>query len=209
MLVLLAVAAQLALPRIAASRISARVGRYGQVRSVSVSAWPAIELLWGDANSVEVTAGSLSMSPQQAASLLWEGRGVSRMDLRAASVRVGSVRLRNAELNQRGSALSAQAEMTREAVREALPTGVEASLLGSGEGKVQVQVTGQLFGVGASVQAVAEASEGRLVAHPLGLLLEGFRLTLFADEHVYVQGVGASVSSGGRAYRLTMSARLR
>ncbi len=45
-LVLLFVLAQVLLPRIAASRISSRVGRYGKVRSVSVSAWPALELLW-------------------------------------------------------------------------------------------------------------------------------------------------------------------
>ena len=37
---------------IAASRISSRVGRYGKVQSVSVSAWPAVELLWGHADSV-------------------------------------------------------------------------------------------------------------------------------------------------------------
>ena len=39
--------AQVLLPRIAASRISSRVGRYGTVQSVSVKAWPAVELLWG------------------------------------------------------------------------------------------------------------------------------------------------------------------
>ena len=44
---LVLVLAQLLLPGIAASRISSRVGKYGTVESVSVSAWPAIELLWG------------------------------------------------------------------------------------------------------------------------------------------------------------------
>ena len=62
--------AQLVLPRIAASRISSRVGRYGHVEHVSVSAFPAIELLWGDADSVTVRTGPLSVSPAQAASLL-------------------------------------------------------------------------------------------------------------------------------------------
>jgi hypothetical protein len=64
--------------------------------------------------------------------------------------------------------------------------------------------------VGAAVQAVAAPSEGKLVVHPLGSLLQGFGLTLFADPHVEVQGVGASVlSASPRSYRLTMSARLR
>ena len=54
--------AQLLLPGIAASRISSRVGRYGEVQSVSVSAWPAVKLLWGSADSVTVRARSLRVS---------------------------------------------------------------------------------------------------------------------------------------------------
>ena len=57
---------------------------------------------------------------------------------------------------------------------------------------------------------MAGASEGKLVAHPLGFLIEGLRLTLFADPHVYVEGVGASVAGEQPlSYRLSMSARLR
>src|SRR5271166_1183344 len=85
-LALLVVLAQVLLPRIAASRISSRVGRYGKVRSVSVSAWPALKLLWGQADSVRVSAKSLTLSPSQVASLLWEGREASRMDVSAESV---------------------------------------------------------------------------------------------------------------------------
>ncbi len=44
--------------------------------------------------------------------------------------------------------------------------------------------------------------------HPLGFLLEGLQLTLFADPHVYVEGVGASAvagpAGGVAGYRLTM-----
>src|SRR6476620_398989 len=78
---LLLALAQLLLPRLAASRISSRVGRYGEVASVSVSAWPALKLLWGSADSVRVKARHLSLSPGQAAKLLWEGRGAARMDV--------------------------------------------------------------------------------------------------------------------------------
>jgi len=83
-------------------------------------------------------------------------------------------------------------------------------LLGSENGEVEVKASGALFGVGASVAAVGLASEGRLVAHPLGLLVEALQLTLFSDPHVYVQGVGASVERGQPlSYRLSMSASLR
>lgn len=205
-LVLLA-AAQIALPRIAAARISSRVSRYGRVLHVSVSAWPAVELLWGDAGSARVSASSLSLSPAQAASLLWEGRGVSSLDVSARSVRLGRLALSAATLRKRGSELYARARTTQAAADAALGPGASVALLGSGGGRVRVQVAGSLFGVGASVAAVAEAEQGELIAHPQGLLLEGFRLTLFADRHVRVEGVEAA-ASGPSAYELGITALL-
>ncbi len=207
--VLLLALAQLILPRLAASRISSRVGRYGRVQSVSVSAWPAVELLWGHVGSVRVRAGSLSLSPAQAASLLWEARGTASMDVSAESVQLGSLRLSDASLRKRGSAMSAQAVASEADVKAALPPGFGVKLLRSEGGEVEVQATGALFGVGASVNAVAGASDGKLVAHPLGFLIEALRLTLFSDPHVYVEGVGASVQSEQPlSYRLTISASL-
>ncbi len=202
--------AQLILPRLAASRISSRIGRYGKVQSVSVSAWPAVELLWGHVGSVHVRAGSLALSPAQAASLLWEARGTVSMDVSAESVQLGSLRLSDASLRKRGSALSARAVASEAAVKAALPPGFGVQLLRSEGGEVEVKATGALFGVGASVNAVAGASDGKLVAHPLGFLVQALQLTLFSDPHVYVQGVGASVrGEQPLSYELTMSASLR
>jgi hypothetical protein len=206
---LLLVLAQIFLPRLAAGRVSSRVGRYGTVESVSVSAWPAVKLLWGSVDSVRVRARSLALSPAQAAKLLWEARGTSSMDVSAERVQVGPLRVTDATLRKRGSALSAQAMTSEADVKAALPAGLGVRLLSSEGGEVEVQATGGLFGVSATVNAVAGASDGKLVAHPLGLLVEGLQLTLFSDPHVYVEGVGASVSSEQPlTYRLTMSARL-
>jgi LmeA-like phospholipid-binding len=207
---LVLILAQVFGPGIAASRISSRVGRYGKVGSVHVRAWPAVELLWGSADSVSVRAKSLSLSPAQAAKLLWEGRGVHSMQLAASSLRIGTVRLSDARLRKHGSSLSAEAVIGEADVKAALPPGFHVQLLGSEAGQVRVTASGGLFGVGATVQAVAAPSDGRLVVHPLGLLLGGVTLTLFSDPHVYVEGVGASVRSASPpSYRLTMSARLR
>ena len=43
----------------------------------------------------------------------------------------------------------------------------------SEEGTVEVRASGGLFGVSASVEAVAQAENGKLVARPTGLLLAG------------------------------------
>jgi hypothetical protein len=207
---LILLVAQLALPPIATDRISSRVGRYGDVASVSVTAWPAIELLWESADSAKVRARQLRLSPSQAAKLLWEARGVASLDLTASSVQLGPVRLTDARLHKRGSSLTAEAVISEADVKAALPPGLSVRLLRSEAGEVQVSASGGLFGVGPTVKAVAGPSEGRLLVHPLAPAPEGVRLTLFADPHVLVSGVGASARPGSPpGYRLTMTARLR
>lgn len=206
-LVVLLAVAQIVLPRIAASQIGSRIGRYGHVRSVSVSAWPAVELLWGRAGSVSVSASHLSLTPAQAASLLWESKGVGRLDVSVRSVHVGGLALSGATLRKRGAQLEAHAQTTQTAADAALGAGIGVRLLGSAEGRVRVRVGGSLFGVGASVPAVAEAVDGALVAHPEGFLIEGFKLTLFSDPHVHVEGVEAT-PAGEAAYTLGMRALL-
>ncbi|HEV3047739.1 MAG TPA: LmeA family phospholipid-binding protein [Solirubrobacteraceae bacterium] len=202
--------AQLILPRIAASMIGSKVGRYGKVQSVSVSSFPAIQILWGDVGSVRVHASSLTLSPAQVSSLLWEARGTGGLELHAERVELGSLALTDATLRKHGSSLSAEALASEASVQRALPAGVSVRLLHSGGGQVEVQATGSLFGLNASVNAVAGASDGQLVAHPLGFLIEAFQLTLFSSDHVYVEGVGASVHSHDpTGYRLTMQASLR
>src|ERR1700744_6371364 len=88
-LVVLLGLAQLFLPKLAASRISSRIGKYGSVDSVHVSAFPAIELLWKHADSVRVHATHLHMSPAQTGKLLEEAGAANRLDVSVASVQEG------------------------------------------------------------------------------------------------------------------------
>ncbi len=211
-LLVLLIVAQLLLPGIAADRIRSRVGRYGKVDGVHVSAWPAIELLWGDADSASVRAHDLTLSPARTAQLLWEGGGLDRLDVSVANARLGALRLREVTLHKRGSELRARAVTSVADTHAALPPGFDVQLLGSSGGQVEVRASGGLFGVGASVDAVAQASGGRLLAHPKGFLLEGFQLTLFSEPHVYVTGIGAretTLAGGAAGYVLSLSARLR
>lgn len=204
--------AQIVLPRVAASRISSRVGRYGTVNSVHVTAWPAVKLLWGKADSATVRVRDMKISPAQTAHLLWEGRDVSRIDISAASAQEGPLRLSSVKLHKRGDRLSAHALLNVADVKSALPEGFDVQLLRSERGRVEVRASGGLFGIDASVDAVAEPNQGRLVAHPRGLLVEGLQLTLFSDQHVYVEGVAARAAKGPGgtpSYLLSMSASLR
>jgi hypothetical protein len=200
--------AQIFLPKIAASRISSRLGKYGDVQSVHVSAFPAVELLWGDADTVKVHARTLNVSPAQTGKLLHEARGLDHIDLTADATREGPLPLHEVSLQKRGAKLHAQASASQADVTAALPTGLAVQLLGSAGGKVEVRASGGLFGVGASVDAVAQAEEGKLVVRPRGFLVEAFKLTLFADPRVRIEGVGAS-ATGADGYRLSIDASLR
>jgi hypothetical protein len=209
-ILLLLVLAQLILPGIAADRIRDKVGRYGHVESVSVSAWPAIELLWGHAGTVRVRATSLSLTPAQTVSLLHEASGTTNVYASAGEVHEEGLRLTDASLTKRGSALAARASVSAADAAAALPAGVSVALLRSGEGAVHVRVSGGLFGLGASIEAVAQASEGRLVVRPAAGLFGAIGLTLFSDPRLYVEGVEARVlPSATPSYALSMTARLR
>ncbi len=212
-LVLLLVLAQLLLPGIAAQRVRDRVGKYGTVRSASVKAWPAIKLLWGDADEVRVSAGSLKLTPAQTASLLGQASGTAKLHATAATVQEGPLKLTGVSFRKQGAHMYGEATISEAAVASALPPGFSISLLHSSGGTVTVQVSGGLFGVGASVEAVAKARGGKLVAQPTSLFLQAISLTLFSNPNVYVEGVSAHPLAGPspetRGYRLTMWASLR
>jgi len=212
-LLLALILAQLLLPGIAADHIRSRVGRYGQVLSVSVSAWPAIELLWGHADSVHVQTGPLKLSPQQAVALLWEARNSDSLEVGARRVALGGLTVSDVTLVKHGSRLRAGAQLGAPFVREALPAGVRVRLLASTPAGVLVRVSGGLFGAGGSLQALASGESGKLVVRPLAPALAGSRVTLFSDPRVQIEGVGAQAIGGPPeeppGYALTLYGRLR
>jgi hypothetical protein len=211
-LVLLLVLAQLVLPKIAAGRISSRLSRYGHVVSVHVSAWPAVELLWGAADKVTVRASELHLQLPQAGHVLGEASGASEIEMSAARVLVGPLALEHVGFRKHGDALSAQATASDSAIAHALPPGVHVVLLRSQDGGVEVSVGGSLFGVGGEIGAVAQPFEGKLIARPSAPLLALVSLTLYEDPKVFVEAIAASRTAPGVAspgYVLSMHARLR
>ena len=211
-IVALGVLAQLLGPAIAAKVVSGKVQRYGTVKSVTVKAWPAVKLLWREADEVTVRAGRLRVSPVQTAALLREAKGTEKVSATAESVEEGGLRLTDTRLEKHGSALRVRGQVSEADVKRALPEGVEVALLGSEGGTVEVRVSGGLFGVSTSVDAVAQAQDGKLVARPAGLL-SALKLTLFESASVYVEGVEAhpiqNRSKEVAGYELSMWGRLR
>jgi hypothetical protein len=217
-LALVLVLAQAFLPSLAAKRVSERVRRYGTVKSVSVSALPAIELLWGKADSVNISAGALSVHASEVASLLWEAHTVGDMTfiadnatLTGISSLANGLTVSDLRMDKRGSAISASATLTQQQLDEALPSGFRIEPIASGRGEVQVRASGGFFGVQASITVLVKPLEGQLVAEPQGFPLASLAtVTLFSDTHLKVESVGVRVlRSQPLAYGLSLAATLQ
>jgi hypothetical protein len=211
--VLLLALAQLLLPTLAAKRVSDRLARYGTVKHVSVGAWPAVELLWGKASSVNVSAGTLTMTPAQVAAMLPEARNVNHLTLAAdaMSLRIASLpnglSISNLSMQKHGSAIQIRATLTQQQLTEALPSGFRVEPVASGGGQVEVKASGGLFGVQASIAALIKPLEGRLVAEPQGFPLASLAtVTLFSNPSLRVESIGVQIE---RKQPLTYGLSLR
>jgi hypothetical protein len=202
--VLLLVVAQLVLPGIAAQRLRDRLGRSGRVISVSVEAFPAIELLWHQAGKVDVHLASYHTNAGGLGQSLDQTGQVGTVDATIDELNTGLVTLRNVTLRKRGDALTGRAILTQANLQAALPAGLEVEPVASGNGKLVLQGSA----LGLTADATLSAQDGALQIAPdvplLGALLT---ITVFRDPDVDVQGVGASSIPGG--YSMYASARLR
>jgi hypothetical protein len=211
--VLAVVLAQALLPGLAADRVRSRVERYGQVRSVRVSAFPAVQLLWGKADSVSVSAGRLALTPAQVAGLLWEARTVDTLTVAAPAVvlRVAQLpaglEVSDVRMRMHGAEVVASATMTQAQLQAALPSGFRVQPTATGEGEIEARASGGLFGLQASLTVLVRAREGALVAEPRGLSFGSITsVTLFSDPRLRVLSVGMRLL---RAHPLTYGLSLR
>jgi hypothetical protein len=157
-----------------------------------------------------VRARSIALSPAQAGALIAEGQRTDEMAFSAAHLSVGQLRLEAATLHKHGRAVSAEATASSADVAAALPSGVQLlRVVRATAGKVQVVVSGGLFGMDVPISAIAEASGGEVIAHPLGFPLEGVRVPIFSAPHLYVESVSATPITGASSgYRLAMTGRV-
>jgi hypothetical protein len=194
--VLVLVIAQLVLPGIAAQQLRDRLSKNGRVLDVQVSAFPALELLWHQADKVVVRMASYHSTTSNLSSLLNQASQVDTLDASAAVLNTGLLTLQNAILHKRGTELTGSATVTEASLRSAIPFLQTAQPVASANGQITLRGTGTvpLLGVTASVDATVRPQNGALVFSSFGGLAT---ITLFSDPHVGVQSVGASPAPGG------------
>lgn len=203
-IILLLVVAQLVLPGIAAQNLRDRLSHNGKVLSVSVSAFPAIELLWHQADKVVVRLERYHSTTGHLQSLLNQAADTETLDASANVLDTGLMTFHNAALHKRGNQLLGSATVTEADLRSALGGAIQGlQPVASGDGRLTFQ--GTVLGV--TADATLRAQDGALVVSPDIPLLNLITVNVFRDPHVYVEGVGASNGSNG--FAVQAHARLR
>jgi hypothetical protein len=203
LLALLAVA-QLVLPGIAAGRLRSMLSRSGSVRSVSVSAWPAIELLWHHADSVTISMRSWSASSGRLRGQLGQLGDVGTLRASIGVVRVGALTIHNASLLSSGGRIAGQGTVREADLRAAVPFLRSVVPVTSADGRLVLRGTASVLGlIGGSVDATVQARDGALLISPDVPFGGLATVTVFSSRAVRVTGVSASKTPGGFLARVT------
>jgi FHA domain len=209
------IVAQLTLPGIAASRLRDSLKEHGVVESVSVSAFPAVMLLWHHADTVTVRmrnyhdasrsshGGSARGDPPSAqkrlADFLASTGDTDSLDARVGQLQVGHLSLESVVLVKHGDQLIASAHATDADIRRALPGSLRLRAFAAGGGELLFTGLASLLGRHAKVRMRLVAHNGALVVRPdLGPFLPSvLSLTVFKDPRVAVESVAARPVVGG------------
>jgi len=194
---LVLVIAQLVLPGIAASRLRDQLARSGTVLSVKVSAFPAIQLLWGQADRVVVRMGRYQAGASEIGSKLGGAADVGALDLSAQEVHSGALTFRDARLHKQGNQLIGSATVMQSDLRAAVPFLDNVQPVASSGGQLILRGTATLLGINATIDAVVAARDGALVVAPDVPFGGIATITLLNDPHVRVESVSAVSVPGG------------
>jgi hypothetical protein len=198
---------QLVLPGIAAHRIRSQLGRYGEVRSVSVSAFPAVTLLWHHADSVSLDLASFHGDGATLTQRLDQLGDAGTVHAAVTRATVGLLTVRDAHLVKHGSSLIATARVTDADLRAALPIVRSVTPVAGGDGGLTLRGTADVLGQAVTADFSVRVLDGRIVVSP-DLPLGGIAtLTAFSDPGVRVTGVTAARAPGGFTVRATGTLR--
>jgi hypothetical protein len=201
-LVAVLVLAQLLLPRLAERRLRSDLEEHGHRVHVEVSAFPAIKLLWHDADRVTATVGDYqsggSGSGSSLADSLASTKDTDELDVHVGVLDVLLLRMHDVRLRKRGNVLTGQVRVERGDVDAALPPNLH--LVGRAAGEDALTLTGTTSAFGARVHGGARVGldNGRVVIRPVGIPLASLvSFPVFSDSRVAVDALGARRVPGG------------
>ncbi len=202
------VVAQLVLPRFAEDRIAGDLKRFGPEPDVDVSAFPAVKLLFGSADSVTVRMDRATARPADFADELSRTGDAGELDAHAGELRIGRLIVRDARLTKDGDVLNGTATIRDADLRAALPDFVELrpAEVQTGDG-VLLEGSASLLGATIRGRARVKADGGAITVAPEGIPLGALAtFVVFQDARVRVLSVRARTRPGG--YDLTATGRV-
>lgn len=197
---------QVVLPPLAASHIRDGLLRNGVGAHVSVSAFPALELLFGHADTVDVhVQRMLSGGHGNLHHLLADIGNVSELNASIDRMSLLGFPAEEVVVQKRGAMLSASATITRPGIESVIPKSISLDAAEEGEHSLRMMIAARPLGHWIRVAARLIAAEGQLRAVPDAPGLEFLHLTAFSDPSLAITGVGVRV--GRDRYRFHVSGR--
>jgi hypothetical protein len=184
--VLLLVAAQLAVPRIVERKVASRIAEGGGHADVSISAFPAVRLLWGEGGSFEAAGRDLRFDLERGRQDVFERLdGFGRVDIRFTALTAGPLQVQRFRLTRDGDgpyrlrlagATSPRALAREAAARSGVPLGGLIGSLGAGMfgdgGRAQVPLALDAEITSRDGRPAVNAASGSVSGVPAGPLSE-------------------------------------
>lgn len=198
------VASQFLLPAVIERRIADDLEQFGPRPQVDVSAFPALKLLLGQADRIEIDAPAARVDSTALLDELTGTGDVDKVEARIGQLQIGLLNLSEVRIGKDGDDVGATATITLSELQASLSQ--LANLRVVTEAGDAIVLEGQLTVFGRTVRGRARvrADDGKLVVGLEGLPLG--QITLVDDERARVTGVAAREVPGG--YRLSIEAVL-
>ena len=188
---------QLVLPSIAEHIERDRLAKRGTVISLSISAFPAIELLFGHADTVTAHLASLNASQSQLATNLSQTSGVSNINVTVDKVTSGPITVNSVTMTKRGKRYRGTGLITESSLRQAVPLLESVTEVASSDGSLTLQGTANVVIGTVTADAKVAAQAGKVVVSGTGLISSFLHLTVWSNPKVYVESVSGKPARQG------------
>ena len=206
-LVLVLGVGQLVIPGIVARRLTNSLSTQASGVRVSLSAVPAVKLLFGYADRVSVNIGTMTASRGHVGDLLARTAKQGTLDATVGTLDTDGFVLKDVALRKRGNALTGVATVTRSAIAAALPSAITLTPRSAGASGLTLMAKLRVLGREVDASALVEAQDGKIVVSPTAPVLSILRVTVFDSRSVSVDSVG--VVAHGDSYAMRASGHYR
>jgi hypothetical protein len=188
---------QVVLPGIAADRLRASLLRTSVGVRASVSAAPAVELLFGQAGSVVVHISTMRSQRGPVGSLIARASHTTNLTATVRQLFVDGLTLQRITLLKQGPKMSIRAFVSRSSIDSVLPLNITLTPAPGAAG-IQLQVTADILGAKRTVSARVQAANGSIEIGPdLSLPAHLLQVTIFRAPGFSVDQVSARTAGDG------------